>query len=147
MARLTKPVLEHVHGEGGWFLRPGFLVPSRISGEVFTLVVRRRGDIVPRLTGATKTAGSRGGVRNSEEIVKWVDWALEGLVRGVGGSLWWRSGNLNGHASTGDDGGRSCLRSGGGGDKIPRTGNGAGGAGGGLSGDGGGDDLGGGHFV
>ena len=147
MARLTKPVLEHVHCEGGWFLRPGFLVPSRISREVFTLVVRRRGDIVPRLPGATKTAGPRGGVRNSEEVVKWVDRALKGLVRSVGGSLRWRNGNLDGHASAGDDGRRSCLRSGGGRDKIPRTSNGAGSAGGGLGGDGGGDDVDGRHFV
>lgn len=147
MSRLTESVLEHVHGEGGWLLRSGFLVPSRVSGELFTVVVGGRDDIVPRFAGTSNTAGSRGGVRNSKEVIEWIDLTLfEGLVRGVGGSLWWRNGKLDGHTSAGDDGGRSCLRSSSGRDKIPRAGDGAGAAREGLSGDGGGDSDGR-HFV
>ena len=148
--RLTKPVLEHVHGEGRRLLWSGFLVPSRVSGEVFAVVVGRRGDIVPRLASTSNTAGLRlrGGVRNSEKVTKRIDLSLlKGLVRSVGGSLGWRGGKLDGHASAGDDGGRrSCLRNGGGRDKIPGACDGAGVAGGSLSGDGGGDDSDGRHF-
>ena len=108
-----------------------------------------RNDIVPRFAGACDAAGPRGGVRNSEEVVEWIDFTLlEGLVRGVGGKLRWRNGKLDGHASAGDDGRRSCLRSRGGGDEIPGTGNGASGVLGSLSRDGGGDDSDGSrHFV
>lgn len=87
-------------------------------------------------------------MRNSEEVIKRVDLTLfEGLVGGMGGSLWWRDGKLDGHTSAGDGGRRSCLGNGGGRDKIPGTGNGAGGGWGSLSGDGGGDDSDGRHFV
>jgi len=41
-----KPILEHVHGKGGRFLWPGFLVPPGVSREIFP-VVRGRGDITP----------------------------------------------------------------------------------------------------
>ena len=144
----TKAILEHVHGKGGWLLWPGFLVPCRVSGELFTMMVWGRDDVVPRFAGTCDTAGPRGRVRNSEEVVEWIDLALERLVRGVGRSLWWRRGKLDGHMSAGDDGGRSCLRSSSGGDEIPGTGDGAGSIGGGLSGDGGGDDSDSGrHFV
>ena len=146
MMRLTKAVLEHVHGKGGWFFWSGFLVPGRVSGELFTVVVGGRGSIVPRFASASNTAGSSGG--NSEEVIKRIDFILlEGLVRGMGGSLWRWSGKLDGHTSAGDDGGRSCLGSSGGRDKIPGTGDSAGGTGGGLSEDGGGDESDGRHFV
>jgi len=138
---LTKPILEHVHGKSGWLPRSTFVVPSRVSWEFFTIMVGGQGSIVPRFAGASDAAGPRGGVRNCEEVIKRIDFTLlERLVRGVGGSLRWRSGKLDRHASARDDGGRSCLRSGGGRDKIPRAGDGTGGAGGGLSGDSGGDD-------
>lgn len=68
-------------------------------------------------------------------------------MRDMGGSLWRRGGKLNGHTSAGDDGGRYCLRSSSGRDKIPRTGDSAGGARGSLSRDGGGNKSGGRHFV
>jgi len=146
--RLTKPILEHVHGKGGWLLRSTFLIPPGVSWEFFTAVVGGQGSIVPRFTGASNAAGSRGGVRNSEEVIKRIDFTqLERLARDVSRSLRWRSGKLDGHSSAGDDGVRSCLRSGSGRDKIPRAGDGAGGAGGGLSGDSGGDELDGRHFV
>ena len=147
MMRLTKPVLEHVHGKGGWFFWSGFLIPPRVGGEVFTVVVGRRGGIMPRSASASNAAGSRGGVRNSKEVAERIDFTLlEGLMRDVGGNLWWRSGKLDGHTGAGDDGGRSCLGSSSGRDKIPRTGDSAGGAGGSLSRDGGGDDSDGRHF-
>jgi hypothetical protein len=142
--RLTKPVFEHVHGKGGWLFWPSFLVPRRVSGKLFIRMIGGKGGIVPRFAGACNAAGLRGGVRHSEEVIEWIDFALERLVRGVGGSLWWRSGKLDGHTSAGDGGGRSCLRSSSGGDKIPGAGN---SAGGGLSGDGGGDESDGRHFV
>jgi hypothetical protein len=103
---------------------------------------------VPRFVGASDAAGSRGRVRNSEEVIKRIDFTLlEGLVRGMGGSLWRWGGKFDGHTSTGDDGGRSCLRSSGGWNEIPRAGDGAGGRGGGLSRDGGGDESDSRHFV
>ena len=112
------------------------------------MVVGGRNNVVPRFTGARDAAGPRGRVRNSEEVVEWIDFTLERLVGGVGRNMWWRSGKLDGHTSAGDNGGRSCLRSGGGGDEIPGTGDGAGGVGGDLSRDGGGDDSDSGrHFV
>ena len=113
------------------------------------MMVGWRNNVVPRFTGAWEAAGARGGVRDSKEVVEWIDFTLvEGLVRGVGGKLWWRSGKLDGYTSAGDNGGRSCLRSGCGGNKIPGTGDDAGVVAGGLSGDGGGDELDGGrHFV
>jgi len=112
------------------------------------MVVGGRNNVVPRLAGACDAAGPRGRVRNPEKVVEWIDFTLERLVGGVGRSMWWRSGKLDGHTSAGDGGGRSCLRSGGGRGEIPGTGNSAGGVGGGLGRDGGGDDLdSGGHFV
>ena len=148
IGRLTKPVLEHVHGKGGRFLWSGFLIPPRVGGEFFAVVVGRKGSIVPRFMSAANAAGSRGGVRNSEEVIERIGFALlEGLVRRVGRSLWWRGGKLDRYTRAGDDGGRSCLRNGGGGDKIPRTGDGSGVAGRGLSRDGGGDNSDGRHCV
>ena len=66
---------------------------------------------------------------------------------GVGRSVRWGSGKLDGHTSARDGGGRSCLRSSSGRDKIPRTGDSAGGGGGSLGRDGGGDESDGRHFV
>ena len=60
--RLTKPILEHVHGKGGWLLLSGFLIPPRVSRKVFAVVVRRRNDIVPRFAGSCDTTGLRRGV-------------------------------------------------------------------------------------
>ena len=68
-------------------------------------------------------------------------------MRDVGGKLWRWGGKVSGHTSAGDGGGRSCLRSSSGRDKIPRTGNSAGGGGGSLGRDGGGDESDGRHFV
>lgn len=104
---------------------------------------------MPRFSGASNAAGSRGGVRNSEEVIKRIDLTLlERLVGSVGGCLWQWIGKLDGHTSARDDGGRPCLRtSGGSRDEIPGTGDGAGGAGGGLSGDNGGDESNSRHFV
>ena len=144
----TKAILEHVHGEGRWFFWPGFLVPCRVSGKLFTVMVGGRNNVVPRFAGACDAAGPRGGVRNPKEVVKWIDFTLERLVGGVGRSVRWGSGKLEGHTSARDGGGRSCLRSSGGRDEIPGTGDGAGGGRGGLSRDGGGDDSDSGrHFV
>lgn len=83
-------------------------------------------------------------MRNSEEVIKGVNLTalLKGLVRSVGGSLWWRGGKLDGHMSTGDDMRRSCVRAG----KVPGAGDSAG-VGEGLRGNGGGNDLDGRHFV
>ena len=112
------------------------------------MVVGGKGSIVPRFASTSNAAGSRGGVRNSKEVVERIDFALlERLVGGVGRCLWWRSGNFDGHTSARDDGGRSCLRSSSGGDEIPRTSDSASGAGGGFSGGGGGDESDGRHFV
>lgn len=86
-------------------------------------------------------------MRNSEEVIKRIDFTLlEGLVRCMGRSLWRWDGKLDGHTSAGDDGRRSCLRSRVGRDEIPGTGDNAGG-GGGLRRDGGGDVLDGRHIV
>ena len=99
-----------------------------------------------RFVGASN-AGGWGGVRNSEEVIKRIDFALlKRLVRSVCGSLWWRGGKVDGHKSARDYGRRSCLRDSSGRDKIPGAGNSAG-VGGGLRGDGGGDDLSGRHFA
>ena len=148
MMRLTKPVLEHVHGKGGCFLWSGFLVPPRVGGELFTVMVRRRGSIVPRFAGATNVAGSRGGVRNSKEVIERINFTLlEGLMRDVGGGLWRWSGKVDRHTSAGDNGGRSCLTSSSGRDKIPRAGDSAGGGGRSLSRDGGGNESDGRHFA
>ena len=145
--RLTKPVLEHVHGEGGWLFGSSFLVPPRVSGEFFAVMVGGKSSIVPRFMGASNAAGSRGRVQNSEEVIKRIDFTLlEGLVRGMGGSLRWWGGKLDGHTSAGDDSRRSCLRSSGGRDKIPRTGDSAGGVRRGLGRDGGGGESDGRHF-
>lgn len=112
------------------------------------MLVGGRNNIVPRFAGACDATGPRGGVQNSEEVIERIDFTLlERLMGGVGGNLWWRSGELDGHTSPGDDSGRSRLGSGSGRDEIPGAGNGAGGLGG-LRGDGGGDELDGGrHFV
>lgn len=68
-------------------------------------------------------------------------------MRGMGRSLWRWGGKLHRHTRARDDGGGSCLRNGGGGDKIPTTYDGPGIAGRDLGRDGGGDDSGGRHFV
>ena len=143
--RLTKPVLEHVHGEGGGLLWPGFLIPPGISREIFS-VVRRRGDIVPRFVGST-AGGPRGGVRDAKKVIERIDFILvEGLVGSVGGNLWRWDWEVDGDTGAGDNGGRSCLRNTSGWDSVPGAGNGAGGRRC-LGGDGGGDDSDGRHFV
>jgi hypothetical protein len=101
---------------------------------------------VPRFAGASNAAGW-GGVRDSEEVIERVDFdQLERLVRSVGGNLWRGDGELYGHKSAGDYGGRSCLGDSSGRDKIPRAGDSAG-ARGSLRRDSGGDDLDGRHFA
>lgn len=138
VTRLTKPILEQVHGEGGRFLRPSFLIPPRVSREIFAAVGRRE-DIMPRLMSAPNAEGTGGRVRDSEEVIKGIHFTLlKGFGRGVGGGLWRRDGKLDGHMSAGDDTRRSCARDDNGRNKVPGAGDSPGG-GRGLR-DSGGDD-------